>query len=181
MSAAVAIHDHRGFTLVEMLAAILVFGIGLLGIVGLNALSLASSHVAATRSQASDLAENMADRMRANLPAVYAAAGSRYADIAPADNSCRAMYATRVNATPVSCTADEMAADDLIDWSSLVSQTLPGGAGAVCVDSTPEDGTALASNCDDIGNVYAIKVFWSERGAKGQDAQNLRFVLSVQP
>jgi len=172
---------QRGFTLMEMLVAVLLFGIGLLGVVGLNAVSLASSYVAGTRTVANELTTDMADRMRANRDAAYAAAGSRYSDLAPVDNSCRAMYISRLNVAPAVCTTTQMAEDDLKDWADQVARILPGGVGVVCMDSTPVDGVSGAAACDGVGNVYAIKVFWNERGARGEDVRNMRFSSAVQP
>lgn len=57
----------RGFTLLEVLIAVLVFSLGLLGVAGLMVLSVRTNHSAYLRTQASFLAQSMADRMRANV------------------------------------------------------------------------------------------------------------------
>jgi type IV pilus assembly protein PilV len=59
----------RGFTLVEVLVALVVLSIGLLGIASLQLSSLRWNHGASKRSQATLLAYDILDRMRANAPA----------------------------------------------------------------------------------------------------------------
>lgn len=62
----------KGFTLVEVLVALLILSIGLLGLAGLQAGGLRSNHSAYLRSQAVMLAHDMADRMRSNPVAAAA-------------------------------------------------------------------------------------------------------------
>ena len=56
----------QGFTLIEVLIAVLVLSIGLLGLASLQAASLKNNYGAYMRSQASILANDMADRIRSN-------------------------------------------------------------------------------------------------------------------
>lgn len=56
----------RGFTLVELLVSLVVLCIGLLGLAGLQNVGIAASHSSLQRSQASWLAGEMADLLRAN-------------------------------------------------------------------------------------------------------------------
>jgi len=172
---------QSGFMLIEVLVTIVIFTIGLLGVIGLQALAMSSSHLSSMRSSATVLTSDMAERMRANLRAVNVAAGSRYDDAAPASNGCRAIYSTTVEPSPASCTPEQMAEDDLQDWLDLVGQSLPAGTGAVCLDSTPDDGTPGAEACDGAGDAYAIKVWWTERATQTQGATVRRFVSTVRP
>ena len=63
---------QKGFTLLEVLVAVLVLAIGLLGLAGLQATSLRVNQSASMRSQATNLAYDMADRIRANRGAALA-------------------------------------------------------------------------------------------------------------
>lgn len=66
---------HRaqvGATLIEVLVAVVVLSIGLLGLAGLQATSIQANQGAYYRSQASILAADITDRMRANRKAVLA-------------------------------------------------------------------------------------------------------------
>ena len=51
--------------------AVLIFSIGLIGLAGLMVMATRSNHTAYLRTQATFLATNMADRMRANPVAVW--------------------------------------------------------------------------------------------------------------
>jgi type IV pilus assembly protein PilV len=65
----------RGFTLVEVLVSLVVLSIGLLGIAKLMLFSSHSNDSAYLRSQASDLAYQMLDNMRANTTQAAAPLG----------------------------------------------------------------------------------------------------------
>ena len=97
----------------------------------------------------------MADRMRANLGAVNAGAGTGY-DVAVAGASKDAVPSMQMPwRRPAPAPSDQLAADDLFDWLAQIQQTLPSGDGAVCIDSTPNDGAPGAPACDGAGNAYA--------------------------
>src|SRR5664280_455779 len=59
-------NKNSGFTLLEVLIAMLVLAVGLLGLAGLQATSLRNNQSAYNRSQATQLAYDLADRMRNN-------------------------------------------------------------------------------------------------------------------
>ena len=66
----------RGFTLVELLIALLVLSIGMLGIAALFAESLQAGRSAQLRTQAVSIAADLADRIRANHVSAGAYAGT---------------------------------------------------------------------------------------------------------
>jgi type IV pilus assembly protein PilV len=171
---------ERGFSMVEALITVLVFAIGLLGVIGLQVLALSSSGMSNQRSEATVLALDMADRMRANLGAVNSGVGTGYDVAVPAANACRAVYADAVAAAGV-CTTDQLAADDLADWLAQIQQSLPAGDGAVCIDSTPDDGAPGAPACDGAGNAFAVKVWWTQRASQNVNATVMRFAMLVRP
>lgn len=159
----------QGFTLVEILVSVFVLGIGLLGLSGLQVASLQNNHSAYLRSQATLLAYDMADRMRANLTAVRSLDYNQAT--ATLNGNCS-------NAT--GCSPAEMAQNDLYEWShssspTSVARLLPNGAGMVCIDSTPNDGKSSSANCDGNGVTYAIKVWWSD----DRSGQEKRFVTTL--
>lgn len=114
--------DQRGFTLIEVLVAFVVLSVGLLGLAGMQTLSLRSNHSAFLRSQATMLVGDIVDRMRANRTA---AVGGDY-DIAYTDS-----VATTVCTS--GCTPTALAEQDLREWRSYVER-LPGGGSDVVVD-----------------------------------------------
>ncbi len=171
-----------GYILIEALITMLIFAIGLLAVVGLQAVALSSSSVSNKRTDATVLAIDMADRMRANRGAADGTPGVGYDGVAPAASACRSIYAANVEAAPAACTPAQLAADDMFDWLDQVQQTLPAGEGVVCIDSTPDDGNDAAdAECDGAGDAYAIKVWWSQRATRDLDAELLRFAMTVRP
>jgi type IV pilus assembly protein PilV len=171
---------QSGFTMVEAMVTVLIFAIGLLGVIGLQTLALSSTTLSNQRNDATVLALDMADRMRANLGAVRSGVGTGYDAAAAASNTCRAVYADAV-ATAATCTSDQLAADDLFDWLAQVQQTLPSGDGAVCIDSTPYDGAPGAPDCDGLGTAYAIKVWWTQQATQNVASAVTRFSMTVRP
>lgn len=69
--------QNKGFTLIEVMVALLVLSIGLLGLAALQATSLKTNHGAYTRGQAIFLAYDIMDRMRANRTEAMAQAYNR--------------------------------------------------------------------------------------------------------
>jgi type IV pilus assembly protein PilV len=162
-------NSQEGFTLLEVLIAIVVLAFGLLGLAGLQTASLRNNHSAYLRSQATLLAYDMADRMRTNiLEARDPTSGGTYNNGAATANDCTANV----------CTTAQMTGYDFAQWNGALQTQLPLGAGIVCIDSTPNDGTSTAPACSGIGTVYAIKVWWDDDRSGGA---NQRFVMSFQP
>ena len=64
---------QRGFTLLEVLIAVMLLAVGLLGLAGLQAVSLRNNHSAYLRSQATMLTYDIIDSMRTNRSAAQAA------------------------------------------------------------------------------------------------------------
>ena len=163
---------QSGFTLIEVLVTLVIFAFGMLGVAGLQMISLTNMDSAQFRSIASLKAGEMAERMRAN-------AGTSYEGVAGADNECRAAHYADRHANPVKCTPETLAADDLADWNAELAGRLPKGGGIVCADSTPDDGTAAVPACDGVGPVIAIKVFWIEKPKCASGAEPKRMTISV--
>ena len=147
-----ALQRQSGFTLIEILVASLILAIGLVGVAGLQALSLKNNQSAFMRSQATALAYDLADRMRANKQA--AEAGAYDPANAAFTTGCR---------TNTGCVPNTMAQHDLSEWNSLIAEYLPSGQGFVCIDSTPNDGADAGSpDCDGNGSQFAIKLWWDD-------------------
>ena len=166
------LRQHSGFTLVEVLVTLVIFAFGMLGVAGLQMISLSNMDSAQYRSIASLKAGEMAERMRAN-------AGTSYAGVTGADNQCRTSHYANRYPEPAKCTPEQLAADDVWDWNQELAGRLPRGNGMVCVDSTPADGTFEAPACDTVGQVMAVKVFWIEKPHSAKGAEPKRMTISV--
>jgi type IV pilus assembly protein PilV len=146
--------SQAGFTMIEVLIAVLVLSIGLLGLAGLQAASLRNNHSAYLRSQATLLAYGIADRMRANQAEVTGGTGYQMAayNLPAAVTACNSS----------GCSPTNMAQNDLYEWETTLARELPNGKGVVCLDSSPDDGTPAAPACSGGGDVYAIKIWWTD-------------------
>ena len=137
--------SQRGFTLIEVLVAIVVLAIGLLGLAGLQASSLKNNTSAYTRSQAQLLAYDMLDRLRANREGVINGSYDDLLSTTPSDPSC----------ITSGCSVAQLAQHDAFEWSALLSSTLPAGVGRVAGNGA--------------GSVFTITVMWDDErtGATG--------------
>ena len=155
---------RRGIALMEALVAIVLLSMCALAYAALQLRGLSAGQGALWRSKASTLAGEMADRARANRAGLLAGA---YANLqAPVAVDCGMVAA---------CSPDRMARLDHAQWSVVLARELPAGRGVVCLDGSPDDGTAAAPACDGAGTMLAVKVFWSERG------EPARLVLPLRP
>lgn len=170
---------HRGFTLIEVLVALFVLAIG---VVGASAAHLAAQRTrqhASLSAEAAQLAASLAARMQANLPVTRLTdAANPYLALdydAPADGAPGGAASCFGAAM---CDPQALAAFDLHETRLLVHGRFPGGRIAVCRDDAPWD-AALARyrwECsDDAHAALAIKIGW--HGSEGLPA----FVLMVAP
>lgn len=95
---------EAGFSMIELLVAVLVMGIGVLGITALQMVSLQNNRGALMRSEATLRTYDAMDRIRANPSGNYG--GVAFGDAPPATNDCMAN----------SCTVAQMTAFDLATW-----------------------------------------------------------------
>ena len=137
--------DACGFTLLEVLIALTLLTVGMLGLASLLLDGLQASRHALQHSQAVAVAADAAECIRANR-----AGGNAYALAAGTTLAAPAPACT----TTVECAAAEMAAFDLYRWQQSVLQSLPGAQTAITV--TPVTGTAT--------HRYAITILWTQSG-----------------
>jgi len=156
----------RGFTLIEVLIAVLVLAIGLIGLAGIQAGGLQMNDSAYMRSQASILAQDIADRARANTRGFRNGA---YDDpSAGITSSCQ---------TRDGCTAKEMAQTDVKVWQDSVAALLPDGEGTICRDGNSPDSGSSASSPACNGGEYVVKIWWTD----DRSGNSQRFVTEVRP
>lgn len=146
-----------GFSLLEMLVALVVFSIGLLAVAGLQTVSKQANYEAIQRTTASQIAQGVLEDMRVNGDAinVYRTApalgdGSRGAEPAP---GCR---------QGAECTPVQKALHDLWFWEQAIDGNLElsagAGAGGLVMPTLCIDGPALGGP-----GIYRVTVVW--RGA----------------
>ena len=119
---------HSGFTLIEVLIAMIILAVGLLGLAGLQATSLRNTQSAYNRSQATQLALSISARQtRANVADARLSVdanpltASAYLGAVPG--------AAIANCTlAAGCTPAQMAQNDLFEWNQDIDNALSANA-----------------------------------------------------
>lgn len=165
---------QSGFNLIEVLVALVVISIGLLGLAILQMTSLQQNQSAYYRSQATLLAYDITDRMRANMDEV-AAGGYFIATASGAVTSGCINYLGSASG----CTPEEMASNDIAEWQASLANELPEGDGRVCRSDLAGDDIGVPDcDADDSDNAVVVYVWWNdEKSASGATTQ---FSVSVE-
>jgi type IV pilus assembly protein PilV len=143
--------SQTGFTLLEVLVAIVVLSLGLLGLAGLQAATLRNNQIAYYRGIAIQQTYDMADRIRANQEG---AKTGKYNNPTATHHDC-------FGAT---CNPQDMAEEDFFQWNNNNARMLPAGTGTVAAAA---------------GGSFDITVSWNENTEAGSTAQS--FVTRVVP
>ncbi len=135
----------RGFSMLELLVALLVAGVGVLGVTGLGAIGLQHGRSAAAHADAVLLAHDLMERIRAN-PAGLAAGAYAFGNAAPASSDC----------VSGPCSPAEMAAFDLSAWGCALGLA---GDNGDCVALMNGQGEVAAA-----AGAVAVTIRWRVRG-----------------
>lgn len=139
----------RGFSLVEVLVALLVLSIGLLGLAALQTTSLKYNNESYYRTQATYLAYDIIDRMRANTVGV---SNGNY-DVPDSTTAASAKSSTAGCAGGI-CSTSDLARYDLGSWYNRMADVLPGS-------TTPANNLATIAR-DTATNQVTITMHWME-------------------
>lgn len=135
---------QKGLTMLEVLIAIVVLSMGMLGLAGMIASSVRNNHSAYQRTQAAWLAYDIIDRMRVNRPASLSGANNYNIAIGTATSGSAGLAGTDVNG-----------------WKAELAGTLPAGDGSVAVTAATGAATVIVQWND-------------ARGTGGNNAQQVR-------
>jgi type IV pilus assembly protein PilV len=123
ISARAAAPHHRkqhqsGASMIELLVSLLIFSFGMLGLAGLQVRSLSLSQSSLYRSQATALADDILDRMRADR-----------------DNALAGNWNTALTTASSSVSGTALFKTDMKDWKATVEALLPDGKASVNMGS----------------------------------------------
>ena len=155
-----------GYALLEALIAVIVASVGFIGAARMQTVGMKLGNSAQSRQKATLLGYQMTDRIRANRLGFES---GQY------NNPTNDLSAGATACLGSGCTPAQMAVADVSQWAAELATALPAGTGKVCIDSTPEDGTSAAPACDGIGNVIAVKIWWTD------NVDATKFVTVVRP
>lgn len=120
--------SHGGFTLVEVLVAVTVMGMGLLGLASMQTLALKDSQDASFYGQAAALAYDMKDRITANA-AIWRTNTAAITGITGTSGaSCDASVLNTCNSVANSCAPLDMGVHDFCAWKQQVTKKLNSSA-----------------------------------------------------
>jgi len=139
-----------GFTLLELLIAIVVLSVGLLGVASLQLISLKNNQSTLFHSEASVLAYNIIDRMRVNRKEVvnYSTGGSYW------------NYGS--NCATAKLTGSNLYVKDINDWLQTLCKRLPSGQGKIAIDSSKSQ--------------IVVSVQWDDSRGIGQTSGAIRTI-----
>ncbi|MGO9445360.1 MAG: type IV pilus modification protein PilV [Thiobacillaceae bacterium] len=121
---------QAGFTLLEVLVALIIIAIGLLGIAGMQALAINSTGTARTHGLAAIQAASLAAAMQSNEGFWTAGTAPALTTVNGTVLGNATLNGQNVDCTQNVCTAVQLAADDLKKWG-VALQVLPNGQGSV--------------------------------------------------
>ena len=159
----------RGFSLIEVLVAIVVLSFGLLGMVGMQAFALQATREARVQGQAAVLARELAEMMRGNK--VVGANPSSTANfflgefaVGSLTMGSNASYCSRVGATIPCSTPTDVAQAEMTDWLHRLNTELPGARVTICFDGAPYDSSGMpqwACTATGADEIAVIKIGWT--------------------
>jgi type IV pilus assembly protein PilV len=174
----------RGFSLIEVMVAVVVISVGLLGIAKMQALALSSTGTARMRSLAAIEAASLASTLRADRAYWSAVAPGTTATVAFANGSVTSASDTTLSNAATQCTsagacttAAQLTAYDLQDWALRLKDQMPiYTASLACTTPTTQPAP----------NTCVIQIAWVENrvGVNSQsDGTSLTtsFTLYAQP
>lgn len=146
------INNSTGFTLLEVMIAMVIFSIGLLGLAGIQATAIQNNNSAYTRTVSMQLAYNMADVLRAstdNTGNIIAAFEGITTAIPSSATSC---VQKNLAGAPL-CTETDLANFEIFHWKKRIEKELASGLGSI----------------SKTGDVFTITIMWDDErtGATG--------------
>lgn len=157
--------------MLEVLVAIVILSIGMLGAVGMQAAAMQSNKEGHYQAVATTLARELAEKMRGNNGVATKTAAAQNPFLMAVTLTDSTTIATPApNCVTADCTtALQVAAWDAADWQLRVRAALPTPRVVVCFDSTPFKVSGEPDwDCDNLGDVSVVKMGWTRTDTQGQ-------------
>jgi len=157
---------NQGFSLIEILVSLVVLSIGLIGLSGLQIVSLKGTNNAHYRTQASLLIMDLSDRMRANVSGV---ADGDYRLVSSIDCSS----STAKNCADLSCSSSELATFDRHAFACRTKKLLPNGELSIeCADNNCTATIEDADKDQRLNKTHTLSISWNEAKKKEEVVSN---------
>ena len=165
-------HREGGFSIIEVMVAVIILSIGMLGAVGMQSAALQSNKESRNLATAANFAREYAEKMRGNrMVAVRSVSGAINPYVFDVTLTSTPLVATpSQNCFTAGCTvAEDVARWDVADWQLRVQQELPTPRAKVCFDRDPFDsGGKPRWACTDSGDVAVVKLSWNRTNTAGK-------------
>lgn len=163
-----------GFSLMEVMVAILIVALGVMGAAGLQLAATRTTQQSALQTIALQLASEMAEKMRANDSQMKKFADSPFLSVD---------YASATSGAPVppaklcygkdDCSGAELATFDIYEWETRIRSALPDGRAKICRDILPWNPTTRSFTWECTANgtegsaPIVIKLGWQGKNPDG--------------
>ena len=144
---------NRGVGMVEVLVAMTVLSVGLLGVASMQIQAMRSATSATHRVIAVQKAAEVVERMRVNPLGVVDAAGDSSYNFAMGSSGTNNGCGQDVSGEPTACTPAQMAADDYYNWINALD--------AAFVNMQPDGSIVVQTNTP--FPTVTVTVTWTER------------------
>lgn len=156
------IRKQTGFSMVELLVSVVIMSIGVLGMAGLQIISMQQNRSALLQGEATLRANDILDRIRANPDTAYAAV-------------LNATPAVTTNCVGNNCSEAEMAAYDIAQWQCSINSTAADGSTHTVCGNFAIEGLLPGSFCaavtdacaggsiDLTTGIYTVSVQWVDQ------------------
>jgi len=149
-------HASKGFSLIEVLVTLVILGVGLLGMAGMQLTGVQANQGAYLRSQANFIASDITDRLRANvwvLDSYHEFTVDIEATLIPTEQDCEG--------NTISCSQSDIVTYDKYRWHAMVSDLL------TAVDGGAQDKElviSISTNNDNKSKKAEITLRWTSMG-----------------
>jgi type IV pilus assembly protein PilV len=143
-------HRARGSSLIEVVVALLVLSVAIVGAAGAQLKAMKFGQVSQQRSLAVMHAASISERMRANLAAASVTTSPYEFNFDYSEIPDKLLLVSAPACT-AACTAEEMARRHLLDWQAQLKGGLTGGRGTIRRTAATD------------GSPYIVTVMWVEK------------------
>lgn len=157
-----SIRSQAGVSLIEVLVTLVIMAVGLLGLGSLNLSGMRQSLSANNLGVATQLAEEIAERMRGNIPGVNANLYTGLIiqnDLCSGGGACAAAGARTCYGTDCSTNANALVTAEVNEWHGKLCALMPceATASVTCIDANGADGDACTN-----GSLHLIQLTWND-------------------
>ncbi|MES2979687.1 MAG: type IV pilus modification protein PilV [Pseudomonadota bacterium] len=151
-------------SIIEVLVAILVVSLGLLGAIGMQSAAMQANREARLLEVAVALGQDLAEKMRGNHAVAFEPASAANPYLLDAPPTAQIPQNT-LNCMRDTCSPLDLANWEVQDWMARTRSALPSPRVRVCFDASSSP--SVSWNCTDNGTLVVVKLSWSVSSNEG--------------